>query len=313
MTKVWLLLFVLPVQCLAASKVDIQGEITAVNRLGTPAVVQLIRGKVAIQETFADSRGRFKFKKVDPGSYTIHVECSGYYGQDIQVEATDRSQPVNITLEATPDEPGSSPAFDPFRELDIPREAKKELDRGMREQKGGECSKGLPHLLRAVAVYPKYADAFTEIGRCYLLMDNRPAAEEAFKKAVQFGAGVFPSVNLSNLYVEEGRLDEAQELITRLLARNPAEGELYATLARIYSAKGRMRDAELAALEAHSRGHMSADVHLILAKIYESQNNPSAMSTQLKTYLEEKPQGPVADQVRRQLVEIEKRGGLRRD
>src|SRR3954451_20235413 len=102
MSKVWLLFFLFPAQCLASSKVDIQGEVAADHRLGTPAAVQLIRGKIAIQETFSDDRGRFKFKKIEPGSYTIHVECSGYYGQDVEIQVTDRIEPVKITLEPVP-------------------------------------------------------------------------------------------------------------------------------------------------------------------------------------------------------------------
>ena len=210
-----------------------------------------------------------------------------------------------ITLQAVPGEPGFSPAFDPFRDLDIPRQAKKEFYLGMRARKGGQCAKTVLHLQKAVAIYPRYGEAFTEIGRCYLQMDNRAASEEAFKKAIQFSSGVYPAVNLSNLYVDEGRLDEAQQLITRLLPQNPTEGELYAALARIYFAKGRLHDAEVAGLEAHSRGHESPDVHLILAKIYEGQGNRAALITQLRTYLDENPQGTMADQVRRKLSNIQ--------
>jgi predicted Zn-dependent protease len=136
-------------------------------------------------------------------------------------------------------------------------------------------------------------------------MDNRAAAEEAFQKAVQFASGVNPAVNLSTLYVGDGRLEEAQQLIIRLLPKNPTEPELYAALTRIYFAEGRVHEAELAGLEAHSRGHESPDVHLILAKIYESQQNRAALITQLRTYLEERPQGAMADQVRKQLSDVQ--------
>ena len=205
-----------------------------------------------------------------------------------------------------PSEPGLTSSIDPFRDLEIPRRAKKEFDLGMRQRKDVKCAKKLLHLQKAVAIFPLYGEAYTEIGRCYVEIDNRAAAEEAFKKAIQFSNGVYPSVNLSSLYLDEGRPDEAQQLIIRLLPKNPTEPELYASLARIYFAQGRLHDAELAGLEAHSRGHESPDVHLILAKIYESQGNRAALITQLRVYLEEKPEGVMADQVRKQLANIEK-------
>jgi predicted Zn-dependent protease len=205
-----------------------------------------------------------------------------------------------------PDEPGFSSSFDPFRDLEIPSRAKKEFDAGTRQRKDVKCAKAMPHLQKAVAIFPKYGEAYTEIGRCYVQMNNHTAAEEAFKKAIQFTTGVYPAVNLSSLYLDEGRLDDAQQLITRLLPKNPTEPELYAALARIYFAQGRLHDAELAGLEAHSRGHESPDVHLILAKIYEGQGNRAALITQLRMYLEEKPEGATAAQVRKQLDTVQK-------
>jgi tetratricopeptide (TPR) repeat protein len=291
---------------LAASKVDIQGEVLAGRpRIDKPPLVRLLKGTVTVQEMPADSNGRFRFKNVDRGSYTIHVECDGYYGQDVPVVASDTTPRVSITLQAAPGETPTSSAFDPFREFDLPPRARKEFDLGRREQKTGQCARAMPHFQKAVAMYPRYSEAFSEIGRCNVQMGNLAAAEESFKKAVQFGSGIGPTVDLANLYVTQQRFDEGEKLITRLLPQNPAEGDLYAVLARIYFARGRTRDAELAGLEAHSRGHQSPDIHLILAKIYENQRNRPALITQLRTYLDENPLGTIPDQVRKQLQDVQ--------
>src|SRR5262249_15616320 len=154
--------------------------------------------------------------------------------------------------------------------------AKKEYELGIREQKDGKCDVRLTHLQKAVELYPQYAEAFTEIGRCYLQMKDLASAETAFKKAAELSPEVYPTVNLATLYVSEGRLDEAQAIITPLLKTHPTEGELYAAMARIYSAKGQSKEAVSAGLEAHERGHRSPDIHLLLAKIYESQGNRGA-------------------------------------
>jgi tetratricopeptide (TPR) repeat protein len=290
---------------IAAQKFDIQGEVVTSNRIATPILVRLFKGTTQIQQLQADDRGRFKFRKVDPGSYTIHAECDGYYAQDVSVQVSDSTPPVSISLEPVHNDPAVTSSFNPFREFEIPRQAKKEFEEAMRDQKSPPCEKALPHLLKAVELYPRYGEAFTEMGRCYLLRNNPAAAEEAFKKAVQFTPEIYPSVNLASFYVNQGRLDEAEDLITRLIRKNQTQGDLYGALARIYFAKGRIRDAEVAGLEAHARGHQSADVHLILAKIYEDQHNRSALMTQLTTYLDESPRGEKADQVRKQLRDLQ--------
>jgi tetratricopeptide (TPR) repeat protein len=288
----------------APSKIDIEGEITTIHRMDRPALVRLFSGAALVQEILADSRGRFRFRKVDPGPYVIRVECDGYFGKDVQLQAADTNQHISIALQPTADE-AAPPAFDPFREFDIPGPAKKEFNLGVREQQIGQCPKAVPHFQKAVDIYPQYGEAFTELARCQLQKKDVAAAEESFKKAIQFTSDVYPAVNLATLYVSLGRVDEAQTLIVGLLPRNPTEGELYAVLTRIYFAKGDTRNAELAGLEAHSRGHRSPDVHLILASIYESQHKRAPLLTQLTTYLDEDPRGAKSDQVRKQLADIQ--------
>jgi tetratricopeptide (TPR) repeat protein len=300
-----LLLFILTVAgVIAPAKADIQGELVGTHFVDIPASVKLFSGRTLVQATMADDHGHFKFSKVDSGSYVIHVESDGYYAQDVPVQVANSTSHVSITLQPTPDNPSTRATFDPFRDLDIPRTAKKEFELGMREQKDGKCDMRLAHLKKAVALYPRYGEAFTEIARCYLLMNDTAAAEAAFKSAIPISPGVYASVNLATLYTNEGKVDEAEALINPLLQKNPTEGELYGALARIHFARGRLREAEAAALEAHRRGHRSPDIHLILAKIYEDQGKRGALLTQLSDYLDENPHGSTADQVRRRMEEL---------
>jgi tetratricopeptide (TPR) repeat protein len=302
-----LLLFILTVAgVVTPAKADIQGELVGTHFVDAPASVKLFSGKTLVQATMADAHGHFKFSKVDSGSYVIHVESDGYYAQDVPVQVANSTSHVSITLQPTPDNPSTRATFDPFRDLDIPRAAKKEFELGMREQRDGKCDMRLTHLKKAVALYPRYGEAFTEIARCYLVMNEMAAAEDAFKSAIPFSPGVYASVNLATLYTNEGKVDEAQALITPLLRKNPTEGELYAALARIHFAKGRLPEAEAAALEAHRRGHRSPDIHLILAKIYEDQGKSGALLTQLQDYLDENPRGAAADQVRRRMEALQR-------
>jgi tetratricopeptide (TPR) repeat protein len=302
-----LLIFILTVAgFLTPAKADIEGDIMGVQRqVEAPASLKLFNGKTLVQSTMPDAHGHFKFSKIDPGAYVIHVESDGYYAKDVPVQVANTTSHVTITLERTPDNPATKATFDPFRSLNIPRPAKKEYDLGMRAQKDGNCDMRLLHLQKAVSLYPQYGEAYTEIARCYLQMNDMASAETAFKRAIPISPGVYASVNLATLYINEGKIDEASILIAPLLQKNPTEGELYAAAARIHFAKGRMREAEAAALEAHTRGHRSPDIHLILAKIYEDQGRRGALLTQLLEYLDENPRGGVADQVRRQIQALQ--------
>ena len=195
--------------------------------------------------------------------------------------------------------------FSALGQSGIPARAKHEYELGTRPQKDGKCNLRIEHLKKAVAIYPQYGDAFTELARCYLQMNDTPDAEAAFKNATRFSAGVDAAVNLATLYVNTGRADEAQAIIAPLLKKNPTEAGLYAAMARIYFAKGMLHETEVAVLEAHARGHHPPDIHLILAKIYQDQGKRQAQATQLLNYLDENPDGADAAQVRKQLQQLQ--------
>ena len=288
----------------ASTTVDIQGTLSTGpgERLHEPVLVRLLSGENEVQEQLAGFNGQFRFKKVLPGSYVIRIERDGYNLQDVPIVTTSPTYRIQITLQATPIESAFSGAHDPFTSLSVSPAARKEFELGMGEQKIGRCDAALQHFQKAVALYPKYGDAFDEIGNCDIRSGNFQGAEESFKKAMAFSDPVHPAVKLSDLYLVQKRYDEAQNLILKLLPQNPTEGDLYAAIARVYYAVGRIRDAELAGLEAQSRTHQSADVHLLLAKIYEEQNNRPARITQLRAYLDENPRGAKADEVRKLLL-----------
>lgn len=300
-----LLLILSAVTVLAPVKVDIQGEIVASHFVDAPATLQLFSGKNLVQTVTSDEHGRFRFQKIESGSYTMHVECDGYYAQDIPVQVASSTAHVSVELKPAPDNPSVTAAFDPFRSLDIPSKAKKEFELGVRPQKDGKCDMRIEHLRKAIVFFPRYGEAFTEIARCYVQMNDMTGAEAAFKSAVRYMSGIYPTINLANLYISESRLDEAQTLINPLFKKNPTEGEPYAVMARIYYMKGQLRETEAAVIAAHERGHQSPDIHLMLAKIYEDRKMRSALATQLVNYLDEAPHGAAADLVRKQLQELQ--------
>jgi tetratricopeptide (TPR) repeat protein len=291
----------------SSDTISIQGEIVSESgqRPHEPIVVQLLNGGSAIQEGMADTSGRFKFSKVTPGAYVVRVQRDGYEPQDVPVSASASTPHLRITLKAKPPvQSAFSTPFDPFAGLDIPKAAKKEFELGNRELKALNCQTAIVHFQKAVSLYPRYGDAFLEIGNCNRKLGNAAGSEEALKKAMAYSPTVYPTLSLAGLYIDQKRYDEAEKLIQPLIAQHPEEGDLYGLLARIYFELGRMHEAELAGLEAHARHHESADVHLILAKIYESRHNRSAQITQLNDYLDENPGGSAAQEVRKQLTQL---------
>ena len=303
---VFLLLTLIPASLLAA---DIEGEVRTGLRAGLQhvATVQLLDGSRVVKETYTDLDGRFDFTEIPARLYRIRVKYAGFADGEIVVTpvagaATTR---VSITLKPAETSSGVSHEVVAADELNVPKAAAREFEKGLELRKKGDCEKALPHLLKAVSVYDRYGSAFNELGQCARQKGRLAEAETYLRKAVQHSSSFTTSVNLANLYLGSGRLGDAQQVIEAAIRAHPTEGDLFFALARIRFEQGKVREAETAGLEAHSRNHATADVHLLLARMYLEGKNYPALITQLETYLIENPTGAAAAQVRASLSEIQ--------
>lgn len=101
-----------------------------------------------------------------------------------------------------------------------PRSAKLWCMRGDLIQLGSEESKyelldALESYHRAVAVDPGFAEAYQEIGYYHdVYTEDFPAAEQAFRKAVELGAGMHSYLGLARVLAELGEKDKAIDVLS---------------------------------------------------------------------------------------------------
>ena len=135
------------------------------------------------------------------------------------------------------------------------------------------------------------------MGNCYVVLKDLKLAEEAFKQAVSLSSSVYRALNLADLYSRQGRMPEAEEVLTKAIRRSPSEGDGYYGLALIRFEQGRLEEAAQLCLQAHQHPHRVADVHLLLGKIYLRQGTPLSAVHELRLYVAEAKPNPVRDRV----------------
>jgi predicted Zn-dependent protease len=123
-------------------------------------------------------------------------------------------------------------------------------------------------------------------------------AEEHFKRAIELGTTIYPSLNLADLYVKQNRFVDSRNGLNVALRSNREAGDLYYGLANTYLAEGRLEEAKAAALEGAARGHRIPDLHLLLAKLYAGYNNEPAMLEELRKYVKEARRTPLRERIR---------------
>jgi predicted Zn-dependent protease len=287
---------------------EIEGQVRANGAVVIQGTVQLFRERVPMEDRFIGSNGRFEFRNLMPGSYSVRIRAEGFSEQEVAVTLiTVKSREVVMVDmrpvdKATPKPGGVISVI----EAQIPQAAKREFEKGAEERKRGQCAKAIPHLQKAVADFEQYADALNELGHCFRETNEFAKSEESFKKAIEYTSTIFPSMNLADLYESQKRFQEAEEVLRRSMVKFPSEGDLHFAVARVYFDQNRWKEAEEAGLEAHSKRHRLADVHLLLAKIYLRFEKHPAVVAQLQLYVAENPKGPTADLVRKNLAEMSK-------
>jgi tetratricopeptide (TPR) repeat protein len=273
------------------------------------ARVQLLSLRFVVDEQILGTDGRFKFRNVSAGSYVIAVHLEGYVDQEMTTVVGRRSprEFVPFTLQPTKGATAGPAETISVEDYQIPKTAKHEYEEGLRERKRGDCVQAIKHLEAAILIYERYSKALDLLGGCFKQMGNFDKAESSFKRAVLYSDTIYPYINLSDLYSEGKRFDEAQAVLRQALMKYPTEGDLHFSMALINFDQGQLEQAEREGVMAHSMTHRNPDVHLLLSKVYLKLKKYPELTTQLETYLAENPKSALADQVRKTLSDLQKK------
>lgn len=199
-----------------------------------------------------------------------------------------------------------------------PDDARKAYEKGLDAENKGKLVNARTYFEKAVAVYPKFASAWFELGNVLRVQQEKSAARDAYTKATAIDTKfVPPYLELAAMACEAENWKEALDFTGHILDLEPfkspsgytldldkyayAEAYFYDALAN-YNLD-RMADAERSALKAEQelRTH-SPRLHLLLAEIFAQRKNYTKAILEAQTYLELAPHAFNADQVRARIA-----------
>lgn len=209
---------------------------------------------------------------------------------------------LNPDGESTPGSPTISVV-----ELNAPRRASAEMNKGLDAYAKGDMEKAAAHFEKAIAAYPRYARAYDMLGAIAIKSSNRGKARELFTKSMQADAAFSAAyVDLARMDLQDQDYAASESLLARAIAVNPSMPDAVALLATTEFAN-KEYDKALAdvqrthALPLHEQ---FAEVHLMAGKVLRMQNHPQAAMVQFQMFLKEKPDSPQAEGVRQALASL---------
>ena len=246
-----------------------------------------------LNSVYTNGSGMFEFPQVASGIYEV-VAVSGLQETRQRVEMDKMPSGLNLRMpvQSTPNDgtPGNSISVAQFK---VPGKARNELKSAQEASTKGNVEAAEKHLEKALAVYPKYADALTL--RAILKMDanNRQGAVADLQEAIQ------DDQNCSMAYIVmgavlnmEGKFDDAIRSLERGEALSPDSWQAYFELGKALTAKSEYEPALRQLNKAQSLAPKDyPPIHLVKARAMMGLNDYSGEMAELHQYLDKEPQG----------------------
>ena len=222
------------------------------------------------------------------------VEVNSVISQQLEVRArhTEESDPNRLATRAS---------FISVAELGVPSNAAKEFEKASQLIAKQDWAKATGRLHKGLAIYPKYAVGYNNLGAAYSHLGNNAQAREALQKAITLDDRLAPAyVNLGRLSFLEKDYSSAESLLTKAVNMAPAENADELSLL----AYAQLTDEHLdQALQTSRQGHEvkldhHAYLHLVAANAYEQQHKIAQSISELQTYLSEEPNSSRGEKVR---------------
>ncbi len=271
-----------------------------------------------VATAYTDSACAFRFPKVSPGSYNIHVNIDGYQEArfDANVDRVGSSGLLNVLMTTAPGRVANgqrrvvtSDKVDVTEILDrYPGKAVSLYNKAIANRKKGRNDDAIAQLADAIKIAPDFYQAHNTLGLAYRDSGKLREAEEHFVRAHEINrTSAEPLINLSGLYLDENRPELAEKASEEAVERNSRSAPALFNLGLSLYKIAQLDRAEAALLKAFEIAPKMFQIRLALANVYLKLNRFDNLMDQLNAYLTENPTGDARDQVERLKSQLAKR------
>lgn len=271
-------------------------------------LVSTMGGMAGVRTT--DGNGSATFDGVGTGHYQLQVSGPGIESKSSETFETggDSGGPYiteHVEVSLTSPSGGQAPAaaLAPI----VPEGAAKEFKLGSKEMDKKHYEEAKDHFQKAVALFPKYAEAFNDLGLADIQLKDGKGAVEAFRSATQIDP-TLPRANvyLGQFYYENHQYKEAEPYLVHAAADQPQSAALVLALANTELQNGETDLAltnarKVPSLENHQQYAIS---HLIVAQALTGKGKDDEIAKEYEAYLKEAPDSLLAPRVKEALAQL---------
>ncbi len=239
-----------------------------------------------------------------PDGCRVTIRLKGY--RTVDATLTESS---TFTLKRVGDHEGSTISL---TSVNATKDARKAYDRGLAAATRQKYEDAVRAFQAAVAAYPKYAQAWSDLGLAQLALHRPAEARASWEEAVQSDPQYLkPYVQLARLAVSEGRNQDALDITNRGLALNPVEFpaiSYFNAVANFNLKHYEAAEKSVAQAIAHDSKREMPLAESLFGSILAVKGELGPAIDHLRKYLELSPKASDAAAIREKIAEIERRG-----
>ena len=307
------------IESAAPQTVTLEGTVRAEGgrTLGSGAMVRLMTDEgLTAAEQPVNTAGQFLFSNLAKIIYVITVSAEGFqtWQQSMDLGRGSTKFFVNVSLTPQAKSAGASLDVPSVTDGQAPKKARKEYEKGSRALQARNLNEARSNLEKAVAEYPCYARAQTDLALALSARHEAAPAEAALKKAIECDPGFLNAyAELGQLLNAEKKFADSQGVIQQGLRRSPGSWQFYSELAASHYGLGQYRQAEEEYLKAQSLNASPLPELLAkLADVYLKEGDYDKAYAEMQQYLRSEPGGRFAPKVKTIMQQMESSGVLRR-
>ena len=170
-----------------------------------------------------------------------------------------------------------------------------------------DWAKAIERYQKALAIDPKFAAAYNNLGYAYARIGDGAHQREALDHAIELNRhAVEPLMNRGLLALQEKDKATAENLLDQAIRLDPQNAEALILLTRAQLMNAHYDEALVTVRQLDAAPHAKYPViHYLAARAFEAERKIAQAAAQLRQFLQEEPQGARADAARQELAQLE--------
>ena len=311
------LLTLLIVSCASAQRrlVSLDVRVNFVNDrpAGNLLHVQLLSsGGTPVAEQQTGNNPRIEFNMLAPGTYRLRVTGPGIEDtttDSFTISPGELSHQEVVRVKAKSTASGAAPPGAPISadELNLPKKALQEYDKGNRALAREHFEEGRKHLEKAIGIAPQFARAHHNLGVACAHLNDVECARRGYQESIKLNPRLAPAyINLARVEFGVHNFPEVQSLLRKYVVLSPQDPQAFTMLSEAELLMLDFADALSDARKVYSLpGHENfAVAHYVAACALEAQQHLPEAAAEYQAFLNAQPNSPEAAMARAALERL---------